>query len=203
MMSKTCHIVGAGDFSPHLLKLHKDDLVIAADAGYAHLNNAGIPADLYIGDGDSLGKSPEGIDTVVLPVVKDDTDMLAALRVGLSRGYRRFLLYGALGGKRFSHSLANLQALSFLSSQGAEGQLLDENASISLLAEGKYEFSFAGGYFSLFSFEGEAKVSITGAKYPLSEALLSPLFPLGVSNEGTEHTHICVHQGNVILVREP
>ena len=110
---KICHVVGAGDFAPHLLKTGKDDLIIAADAGYDHLRRAKITPHLYIGDGDSLGFTPEGIETVLLPTVKDDTDIHAAVKVGLSRGFRTFYIYGALGGKRFSHSLANLQVLSF------------------------------------------------------------------------------------------
>ena len=202
-MKNICHVVGAGDFSPSLLSLKSEDLLIAADAGYDHLKKAGIAPHLYIGDGDSLGYTPDGVETVVLPAVKDDTDIHAALKEGLARGFRHFRIYGALGGKRFSHSLANMQVLAFLADQGAVGILLDDNYSVQLLTEGKYQFDFAEGYFSLFDFKGDGVISVSGAKYPLTRAALPSHLTLGTSNEGTEHTCIEVHQGLFYLVREP
>jgi len=75
--SPVCHIVGAGDFEPSLIPPRgSGDLLIAADAGFLSLQKAGLTPDLYIGDGDSLGFLPRGVDTVVLPKVKDDTDTL-------------------------------------------------------------------------------------------------------------------------------
>lgn len=201
-MSKICYVVGAGDFDPALLSPGKGDLIIAADAGLRHLQNAGIKPHLYVGDGDSLGFQPEGIEAVVLPNVKDDTDTLAALREGLSRGYRRFYLYGALGGKRFSHSIANVQTLAFLSSVGAEGTLIDRNCRVSLLTAGTHELQPDGGYFSLFAYGADASVTVEGGKYPLKEASLSPLFPLGVSNERQGACRITVHSGKVLLIEE-
>ena len=202
-MKHTCHVVGAGDFAPHLLCPEPDDLIIAADAGYEHLKKAGITPHLYVGDGDSLGFTPEEVDTVVLPPVKDDTDIHAALREGLARSFHSFRIYGALGGKRFSHSLANLQVLAFLAREGAEGVLVDEHYTVSLLTEGVYTFDFSGGYFSLFDFEGKGRISVGGAKYPLDHAALPAHLTLGTSNEGSRQTVIEVHSGSFYLVREP
>lgn len=202
-MTNTCHVVGAGDFDPSLLQYEEGDLIIAADAGLIHLQTMGLRAHLFIGDGDSLGFFPEGIESVLLPEEKDDTDIHAAVREGLKRAYRRFAIHGALGGKRFSHSLANLQVLSFLSENGAEGVLFHPDYSVRLLGVGSHELSMAGGYFSLFDLKGDARVSVTGAKYPLTNALLPPHLTLGVSNEGTKHTRITVESGQILLVREP
>ena len=198
--SGTCHIVGAGDFSPETLKYETSDLIIAADGGYSLLKKWGIPCDLYIGDSDSLGYCPEGIDAIVLPKVKDDTDTLAAVKIGLERGYRRFLLYGALGGKRFSHSVANLSTLLYLDTHGAKGEILDQNGSVSLLNGGGYSPERKYRYFSLFPAGGEALVSISGAKYRGERISLSSNYPMGVSNEGDENTHIEVHSGKVFLI---
>ena len=203
MNQSICHVVGAGDFSPSLLTKNAGDLRIAADAGYRHVKEAGIRADLYVGDGDSLLYTPEGIDTLILPSVKDDTDTLAALKEGLRRGYRRFHLYGALGGKRVSHSLANLQRLFFLADQGAEGTLVDENATVTLLPPGDYKMDLEGGYFSLFATSENVTLSLSGAKYSGQNLTLTPHFPLGVSNEGTKETLLQIHKGTLILVREP
>jgi len=201
--SPVCHIVGAGDFEPSLIPPRgSGDLLIAADAGFLSLQKAGLTPDLYIGDGDSLGFLPRGVDTVVLPKVKDDTDTLAAVREGLSRGYRHFFLYGALGGKRFSHSLANLQTLLFLKAHGAFSEIVDVHCRIFVLPEGETLLDLAGGYFSLFTLQKQATVSVSGAKYPLQNAVLTSDFPLGVSNEGERETRITVHEGEVFLVRE-
>ena len=199
---KTCHVVGAGDFDPRLLERKEGDFVIAADAGYAHLQSAGVLMDLYVGDGDSLGFTPSGSETVLLPKVKDDTDVQAAVKAGLERGFRRFLLYGVLGGKRFSHSLANLEVLIFLAEKGADGVLIHPDYSVRLLTPGTFVFDGRGGYFSLFDFEGKASVSVRGAKYPLDHAPLPPGLTLGASNEGTEKTEVTVHTGRVFWVRE-
>ncbi len=201
-MPNTCHIVAAGDFAPHLLQIKEGDFVIAADGGYSHLTNCPVTPHLFIGDGDSLGFLPQGIPTVVLPKEKDDTDMLAAIREGLTRGFRHFALYGALGGERFSHSLANVQALAFLASHGAEGEIIDENSRISLLTEGSHKLDCEDGYVSLFAFGGKAVVSIENAAYPLQHHTLSPDFPIGTSNRGQRDTSITVHSGAVLLVSE-
>ena len=89
------------------------DLWIAADAGYKALREAGIEPDVFVGDGDSLGYIPDISDRTVLRCEKDDTDTEAAIRLGFERGFTRFVLLGALGGKRFSHSLANIRCLSY------------------------------------------------------------------------------------------
>jgi len=199
---KTCHVVGAGDFLPSLLQKNEGDLILAADAGFRLLKEAGITPQVYIGDGDSLGFVPEAETILTLPPVKDDTDTLAALRWALERGWRRFRIYGALGGKRPSHSLANLQLLSFLKDQGAQGILVDPRCTVELLKEETRKFSSHSGYFSLFATEGEAELSVSGAKYNLSHRILSPSFPLGVSNEGQGEVTVTVHRGKVLLVRE-
>lgn len=199
----TCHIVGAGENSPDIIpQKQAGDLLIAADAGLLFLRSIGLVPDLFVGDGDSLGALPDDLPCAVLPRVKDDTDMLAAVRIGLDKGYRRFLLYGALGGNRFSHSIANLQTLSFLAEHGAEGAIVAPRATITLLEKGDHTYDFTGGFFSLFSLETGAEVSVTGARYPLSHTALTPAFPLGVSNEGSQNTRITIHHGKVLLVRE-
>lgn len=198
-----CHIVGAGDFDSSLIHIQKEDFLIAADGGYHHLTQCGLAPHLFVGDSDSLGFVPQDVESKVLPKVKDDTDTLSATREGLARGYRRFCYYGVLGGKRFSHSLSALQVLTFLSSVGAEGEILDTSSRIRLLTEGDYTLNLARGYFSLFSFAGKTLLSIENARYEGTHLSLSPEFPLGTSNEGRENTKIRIHSGSALLVFEP
>jgi thiamine pyrophosphokinase len=75
-------------------------LVIAADAGLDHARAEGVSADIVIGDFDSVqGSVPDDDRTLRLPALKDDPDMLSALKVGWNRGAREFHILGGLGGE--------------------------------------------------------------------------------------------------------
>ena len=117
-----CVIFCAGGFEKLALPIEKDDYILAADGGLAHLQKLGLTPDGILGDFDSLGYVPENAQ--VFPVEKDDTDAMLAVRKGLQLGYGEFILYGALDGPRLDHTIANLQTLLFLESQGAKGTLV-------------------------------------------------------------------------------
>ena len=106
---KTCVIFCAGGFSALAEPVNEADLVIAADGGLRHTEQCGVQPTLILGDFDSLGYTPDRAE--VFPVEKDDTDSMLAIKEGLGRGFRRFVLYGALDGARLDHTVANLQGL--------------------------------------------------------------------------------------------
>ena len=85
-MEKRCWIVGAGDFCARGWSPKSGDLVIAADGGQGALSRLRARADIVVGDFDSLREAPNGGEVVRLPAEKDDTDMVAALRLALARG---------------------------------------------------------------------------------------------------------------------
>ncbi len=204
-MKKVCYIVSAGDASPDFLPVKKEgDLLIAADAGYEILRAADIEPDLFIGDGDSLGYIPEFKDRTVLPCEKDDTDTHAAIKLGFERGFERFVIYGALGGERFSHSLANLQCLSYIAKRGGKGAIADRRCTVRLIPGGaEHRFHGTDGYFSLFPFGDDAVVSVKGAKYETDKTAIPFASILGVSNEPRGECSVAVHEGTVLFVREP
>ena len=176
-----CVIFCAGGFTGLLEPLQPDDYIIAADGGYAHLEALGVAPHCLMGDFDSLGYTPA--EALVYPVKKDDTDAMLAVRRGLELGYRAFVLYGALDGPRLDHTVANLQLLSFLATHDARGWLVGNTSVATLIQDTTLRFcSDAKGYFSLFAMGGEARLTITGAEYPLCDGTLTPDFPLGVSN---------------------
>ncbi len=80
-------------------------------ADTAHCRQLGVEPDLILGDFDSLDEENrrhvevlrrEQPDRVrVFPVIKDDTDMLAAVKEGLKRGFVSFDLYAAAGESAF------------------------------------------------------------------------------------------------------
>ena len=201
-MEKVCCIIGA--MEPGEIVLPPDALVIAADGGLAHLERQGLAADLIVGDFDSLGWTPEGTNVIRHPVEKDDTDMMLAVKTGLSRGCRKFLLYGGLGG-RLDHAYANLQTLVWLVRHEAQGWLLGDGMAATAIQNGHLDFA-AGrrGTISVFCPDGEARgVDLTGLHYPLENAVLTSSFPLGVSNQFTgEAASVSVREGTLLVMWE-
>ena len=110
---RRCIILGAGDYYGEEIKIAQGDFVIAADGGYNVAVKNKITPDLFVGDFDSCNIQVDAKEKLVLPVVKNDTDTLAAIRAGLERGFAEFHIYGGTGG-RIDHTLSNIQSLIFL-----------------------------------------------------------------------------------------
>lgn len=200
-----CYVVGAMPLDPgFLLTPAPGDLVIAADKGYETLSRMGVRPGLVVGDFDSLGSAPDHPQVLRLPRIKDETDTGFALRQGLERGYRRFVLLGCLGG-RLGHTVANLQLLSWLSVQGARGVLLGGGEAAAVVAGGQLSFPASmEGFVSVFCVGGTARgVTLEGLKYPLDHAGLTSDFPLGVSNEFVGlPARVSVEEGTLLVVWE-
>ncbi|MDO5131821.1 MAG: thiamine diphosphokinase [Eubacteriales bacterium] len=202
MTEKKAILMCAGAYEPMEIPVRPGDLVVAVDAGLSRLLAQGIAPDLVLGDFDSLEKKyapylealerkhPEKL--LRLPCEKDDTDTVYAAKVCLERGYRKIIIYGALGG-RLDHTIANIQTLAFLREQGVFGYMLEKRPDKGVwrttlvsvlrgervLLPGEFE-----GTFSLFALDSCLKgVTLEGMKYPLHDAELTNAFPLGVSNE--------------------
>ena len=204
-MDGICYIVGSRPPGEIALARGREALVIAADGGLRHLEAQGLTADLIVGDFDSLGRVPEGDNILRHPVEKDDTDMLLAVRTGLDRGYRVFVLYGGLG-VRLDHTYANLQVLNFLASRGASGRLLGEGMAAAAVSGGS-ALCFGPehrGVVSVFCPGPDAEgVCLEGLYYPLSNAVLTSGFPLGVSNQFTGRpARISVERGTLLVMWE-
>ncbi len=206
---RRCFIFCAGDFCPGPLP-QKGDLVIAADGGLAHCRTAGIEPDYLVGDFDSVdcGMIEEiSSKTVRLPRQKDDTDTLAAVKLALSMECQDFVLQGALGGSRPEHSIANLQTLLYLANRGCTGTIVAGNTAITTLFSGTLFLEKPETppyYVSVFAAGGNASgVTIKGLQYPLDDALLSPDYPLGISNEFLPEkttAEISVKSGTLVVV---
>ena len=186
---KRCFIFAAGTFYGLRQRPGREgDMAIAADAGYQTCLQAGIVPDLLLGDFDSMEAPADFSRVRRLPVEKDDTDTLAALRTGLEAGCGEFHIYGGTGGKRLDHTLANLQSLLFLRRRGARGWLYGDDFVWTVIENEALEVPGAveWGLFSAFCLGDRAEgVDETGFQYPLEEAVLTPDFPIGVSNHIT------------------
>lgn len=195
-----CIIVGAGDFSDKSL-CTKGALVIAADGGRESLERIGVTPDICIGDFDSLGYVPSCKETLKLPCEKDLTDTFAAAELALERGFDEIELYGALGGDRFSHSIANLQLLVYLKKKGVKAELFDEKCTVRVLSNESVVYADQG-HVSYIAASDEAVISITGMKYSGEGLRITNDFPLGISNEYKCGASVTVSGGYVYEIRE-
>lgn len=183
-MEPVCYIIGAAPTTA-LPSPREGDFLIAADKGYAALQEACIAPDLILGDFDSLGYTPEGENVLSHSPIKDDTDLLLAIRWAMERGWRRFVIYGALGGARLDQTVASFQTLRFLAEHGAHGRLVGGGWNVTLLQNAALRFPpAASGWLSLFvSGDAARGVTLRGLKYELTGAALTCGMPIGVSNE--------------------
>ena len=167
-----------------------------------YLEQAGIEADLAIGDFDSLHFVPRHPRVMKLNAEKDDTDMAAAIREGVQAGYDLFHLYCGTGG-RIDHTIANLQLLAELSQNGRQGFLFGKDSVLTAVTNGTLGFSRdAAGFVSVFSHSERSEgVFLKGLKYELADAVLTNTFPLGVSNEFTgQESTITVGKGTLLVI---
>ena len=199
-----CYIFGALDCSIEDFKPNENDLIIAADGGYSTLKKLNIKPHLVVGDFDSLGKIPEDENVIKHPKKKDDTDTLLAVKTGLQKGYKTFVIYGAVGG-RLDHTVATLQTATYIAENGGIAYIYDNNYTVTAIKNSSINFKTdAKGYISVFALSGVAKgVSIDGLLYELSDAEITPHFPIGVSNEFIgEESEISVKDGVLTIIFE-
>jgi len=197
----SCIIFCAAEFHGLAEPIGPADFLIAADGGLQHIQKLRIPCAAVLGDFDSLGYVPEG--AAVFPVEKDDTDAMLAVRLGLEKGYRRFVIYGGMDGPRVDHTVANLQTLQYLADRGAEGYLVGRRYTATVIREQTLVFPReAAGILSLFCLNGKATgVTLKNLKYTLTDGTLSSGFPLGVSNAFLgEEASVTVKEGSVLAI---
>lgn len=223
-LNARCIIFAAGafdkeDMAVHGVRVAEEDFVIACDAGLLNCDAAGVTPDLIVGDFDSgsrvgaafmdrIARIEEADSDRVLrlPVVKDDTDLMRAIKEGLARGYRSFLIFGALGGKRFSLSYAAIQSFLYIKHHDAYGMILTSEAKLWIMEDETTTFlGNPAGSLSLFALTERVEgLTLHGLQYELEDATLTNDFPLGVSNafvEGKTAT-IAVRKGTLLVVQE-
>ena len=203
-MKRICYIIGAGDiYTKTRIKAREEDFIICADGGYAYRTLLGREPDLAVGDFDSYGVIPETQNKIVAPREKDETDMLLAINEGLSKGYSEFVIFGALGGSRFEHSVANIQLLSYICEKGAKATLIHNGRFFTAVKNGTLSFSAENkGYISVFSLCYESKgVTIENLKYEVKDFTIKSSMPIGISNEfiGKEAS-VSVENGTLLII---
>ena len=200
-------IVGGAEIRDYELiraYLRADDYVVYCDCGLKHASALGVPPSLTIGDFDSHEKPENSRNLIVLPVVKDDTDSVFAVKEGLRRGFDEFLMIGVTGGRE-DMTLGNIYALLMLALKGKQAVIASDYSEIRIITPCKpARVKWGWRFFSLLNISGTAKgITITGAKYNLSDAEISPEFQYGISNEVLSPDNdavISLTEGNLLLV---
>ena len=200
---KRCFIFAAGSFYGLREAPKAGDVIIAADAGFRLCRELGLTPDLLLGDFDSMEEPKDFAHLIRVPVEKDDTDTMLAIREGLKQGCREFYLYGGTGGTRLDHTLANLQGLAFLCRHGARGYLYDQDFVYTVIENDTLTLSrqVDWGLVSLFSMDSQVEhVTLKGLQYPLEDGTLTSGFPLGVSNHFMADTAQITAGNGLLLV---
>lgn len=201
-----CIVIGASPSAtlPEGAILKTGD-VFCADGGLDLALRWGLTPTVVIGDFDSAQSAPEGPwETFRLPREKDDTDLLAAVKLALERGFQKFRIWGALGG-RFDHAYGNLSVLRYLIDHGAYGVLEDGGTQVYLCTPETGTLMFTdrvGATVSVFPFGApECTATYRGLQYPLEHGTLSIGVPIGASNVISEqHAEILVEQGMAVVM---
>ncbi len=203
-------IFANGDASdPDTVKCWTDraDLIIAADGGTRNALSAGVMPHVVIGDLDSLTEADRaqleqsGVQLIVYPTRKDNTDLELALRYARKQQATEIIIFSALGG-RWDQSLANLMLLTLPELAQVPTRVVDHSLSIQVIRDRAEITGQVGDTLSLIALKGDAQgVTIEGCEYPLNDATLPFGATLGISNVFTQPTaRITVQQGQILAL---
>lgn len=184
-------------------------IVIAADGGALNALRVGLTPDTVIGDLDSLPQAirtdleTRGVQLIVHPEHKDETDLELAIRHALERGATDIVILSGLGG-RWDQSLANILLLALPALRDMPARIVDGGQTMRIIAggaEARIE-GRPGDTLSLIALGGDARgVGIRGCEYPLSDAVLPFGKTLGISNVLVESiAHVRVREGVVLAI---
>ena len=183
------------------------DLLVAVDGGAEALAKVGLVPALLVGDMDSITSETrrafesQGVEVVLLPTEKDETDTEAALRLVVGRGADDITVYGALGGPRLDHLVGNLLLLTAPWLAGVAVRMVDERHEV-FLAQGDVVFGGArGDLVSLLPLTPEVKeVRTSGLLCPLAGESLFRSATRSLSNAMTEAEARVTHGEGVLLL---
>lgn len=195
----------------HLLN-EADVYKVAVDGGINVFLEYGIKPDYWLGDMDSskeLGVDELSVDNrwqdiprTKVPSIKNDTDMGLAIEHVVMKGSDDIIIYGGLGGRRMSHSLANIQLIHRFAKRGIKVKMVSESDVVQVLVDGELIIPKRDkGYVSIFSLaDVSSGVNIKNLFYEYEGELTSD-YALGVSNEfiGKEAV-ISVENGALLIV---
>lgn len=207
-MSKKCLIILSYVNYPSdqlLYQLTEEaNYIICADGGQMIARNYNILPDVVIGDFDSTSID-EKFDCLYItyPAEKDITDAEASLNHAVEMGCDDVTCYGGIGG-RLDHMLGNISILSKYSEK-MKLRFLDDRNYLTMVTNGSIVLpkSLRYHYFGVVPLDREARgVTISGAKYQLSNVDMKRASTLGISNEVSgDAARVSVKKGSLLIAR--
>lgn len=178
-----------------------DRYIISADSGFEKCVNIGIKPDLIIGDFDSSAKPDTDIETITLPVMKDDTDTFFAVKEAVKRGYNDIIILGGIGS-RVDHTYSNILSLNYCNDLRVSAMLVNRSNRIRILNSSCVIKKDGYNYLSLFALFEECKgLTTKGTLYNLTDYNLSPQCQLCQSNSFVnDEIEISFDCGKILLV---
>jgi thiamine pyrophosphokinase len=183
------------------------DLLVAVDGGADALARVGLVPSLLVGDLDSISATTRadlearGVEVVVLPTAKDETDTEAALHVLVDRRATDITVFAALGGPRLDHLLGNLLVLTAPWLAPVRVTLVDGLHEAFLVKGDGVVTGRPGDIVSLLPLTPVVEgVETRGLLYPLHGEPLLQAQTRGVSNEMTGDEARVTHGEGVLLL---
>jgi thiamine pyrophosphokinase len=181
---------------------------IAADGGMRHAAALGVVPELWVGDFDStpaeLLEAFPDVPRQPYPAAKAQTDGEIAIEEAISRGARRLILAGALGGERSDHALALLLHGVHLAEQGYVTLLTSGDEEAVPLIPGSITLDLPrSSLFSVSGFGDLDGLSIENARYPLSDFHLPFGASRTISNVAEGPVRLSLVRGRAIVLARP
>lgn len=180
-----------------------DSFIICADGGIRHTKKLGIVADVWMGDGDSLGEnSPFAKEVYTFPPQKDNTDTDLAVMLALERGCKDITIIGGLGG-RIDHEYSHFCLLKKIVDSGADGRIIDKKNTVTMKKSSFIIENCGKSYISFFPFGGDVtNFSVKGLKYECEKIHLKCGEVQASSNsfEGKNTAQIDFDSGYVLVI---
>lgn len=189
---------------------------VAVDGGIKFFIKHNIKPDFWLGDMDStremelekinpdinLDSFLKDINSTEVSPIKDDTDMALGIDHALRHDCNEIVIYGGLGGKRMSHTFANVQLLHRYAKQGINIQMISEEKVVFVLYNDKIELPMKeSGFVSILSLTDRSEnVSIKNLFYEYEGDLTNDV-ALGVSNEFIgKPASVSVENGALLII---
>ena len=181
---------------------------IAADGGMRHAAALGLAPELWVGDFDSSADLPvedfPGVPRLPYPAQKAATDGEIAVEEALSRGARRLVLAGALGGERSDHALMHLLHAVSLAEEGFAIKLTSGEEEAWPLLPGTCDIDLPRGcLFSILGLSPLAGLFIGNVRYPLNDFSLPFGSSRTVSNVADGPIRLSLASGRAVLIARP
>ena len=181
---------------------------IAADGGMRHAAALGLSPELWVGDFDSSEDLPiedfPGVPRLPYPAQKAATDGEIAVEEALSRGARRLVLAGALGGERSDHALMHLLSGVALAKGGIQVMMSSGSEEAFPLLRDDFTLDLPkGSLFSVLGLSPLAGLTIGNARYPLKDFALPFGSSRTISNVAEGPVRFSLKSGDAVVLARP